>query len=54
MRAINKNNSCPICKDKSNQIMIAEEYKKFGDYKGDILPDSNFGDVFHCGKNAKK
>lgn len=43
-----------ITQAKSNQIMISEEFKKFGDYKGEVLPDSNFGDVYHCGKVAKK
>jgi hypothetical protein len=50
MRVLNKNNSCPICKHESKQIMITDRYIKFGEYKGEILNDGNFGDVFHCGK----
>lgn len=34
--------------------MISKNFEKFGSYKGQILPDANFADVFHCGAEAKK
>lgn len=50
MRVLDKNNCCPICKVPTAQIMISPVFNKFGSYKGEVFPDSNFGDVFHCGK----
>jgi hypothetical protein len=34
--------------------MISSEWGKFGEYKGEIFADGHFGDVFHCGKEAKR